>query len=84
VRWDWVPATYILSVTTAVEAPLQKRVDPALTGLGTGLQLVADDEEFPFKDTVWRNRFGIGAANRLNGICVECAAGGTYTDPTII
>lgn len=84
VRWDWIPATYILSTTTAVEAPLYKRIDPPATGLGTDLQLVATDEEFPFKDTVWRHRFGVAVANRLNGICVECAAGGDYTDPTII
>ncbi len=83
VRWDWIPATYILSVTTAVEAPLYKRIDPAATGLGVNLQLVAEDEEFPFKDTTWRHRFGYGVGNRLNGIMVECAAGGSYTDPTI-
>lgn len=84
VRWDWVPATYILSLTTAVEAPLMKRVDPADTGLGTDLQIVAIDEEFPFKGAMWRHRFGFAVANRLNGICVEVAAGGTYTDPTIV
>ena len=53
-------------------------------GLGTDLQLVATDEEFPFKDSVWRHRFGLAVANRLNGICVETAAGGNYTDPTIV
>lgn len=84
VRWDWVPATYILSVTTAVEAPLMKRVDPADTGLGTDLQLVAVDEEYPFKGSTWRHRFGVAVANRLNGIVVECATGGSYTDPTIV
>lgn len=85
VRWDRIPATYILSVTTAVEAPLYKRIDPAATGLGTDLQMVVPKgmEEFPFNETTWRHRFGFGVGNRLNGICVECAAGGTYTDPTI-
>lgn len=83
VRWDWVPATYILSVVTAVEAPLYKRIDPPATGLGTDLQIVAQDEEFPFRETTWRHRMGFGVANRLNGVCVECAAGGDYTDPTI-
>lgn len=83
VRWDWVPATYILSVVTAVEAPLYKRIDPPATGLGMDLQIVAQDEEFPFRETTWRHRFGFGVANRLNGVCVECAAGGSYTDPTI-
>lgn len=84
VRWDFVPATYILSVHTGVEAPLMKRIDPPETGLGTDLQLVAEDEEFPFKETTWRHRFGFGVANRLNGFVVECAAGGSYTDPTLV
>ena len=84
VRWDFVPATYILSLSTAVEAPLYKRIDPEATGLGTDLQLVAKDEEFPFSESVWRHRFGYGVANRLNGICVETAAGGDYTDPTLV
>lgn len=83
VRWDWIPATYILSVHTGSEAPLIKRIDPAETGLGAGLQLVAQDEEFPFKESIWRHRFGFGCGNRLSAICVETAAGGSYTDPTI-
>ncbi|MCK5307171.1 MAG: hypothetical protein KAJ73_01035 [Zetaproteobacteria bacterium] len=84
VRWDFVPATYILSVHTGVEPPLYKRIDPADTGLGTDLRLVATDEEFPFKESVWRHRLGYAVANRLNGVCVEAAAGGSYTDPTIV
>ena len=47
VRWDFVPATYILSIHTGTEPPLMKRVDPADTGLGSDLSLVATDEEFP-------------------------------------
>lgn len=84
VRWDFVPATYILSVHTGSEAPLLKRVDPADTGLPTDLTLVATDEEFPFETSTWRHRFGLAVANRLNGVCVEAAAGGSYTDPTIV
>lgn len=83
VRWDWVPATYILSIHTGVEAPLYKRIDPPATGLGSDLQLVVQDEEFPFRESIWRHRFGFGVANRLNGIVVEAAAGGSYTDPTL-
>ncbi len=83
VRWDWIPATYMLSVHTGVEAPLYKRVDPADTGLGTDLQLVATDEEFPFRESIWRHRFGFGVANRLNGYALECAADSTYSNPTL-
>lgn len=83
VHWDRIPATYIVSVHTGVEPPLLKRVDPADTGLGTDLQLVAQDEQFPFKESIWRHRFGVGAGNRLSAIVVEVATGGSYTDPTI-
>lgn len=84
VRWDFVPDTYILSVHTGTEPPLYKRIDPADTGLGVDLQLVATNEEFPFMESIWRHRLGMGVANRLNGVCVEAAAGGSYTDPTIV
>ena len=83
VRWDFVPATYILSIHTGTEPPLMKRVDPADTGLGSDLSLVATDEEFPFSNSVWRHRFGFGVANRLAAHSLECAAGGSYTDPTL-
>jgi len=81
--WDFVPANYIVGVHLGAESPLIERVDPADTGLGMGLQLVAVDEEFPFKETVWRHRFGLGCGNRLNGVVMELGNGGTYTDPTI-
>ena len=64
------------------EPPLMRRVDPADTGLPRGLNLVATDEVFPFQGSFWRNRFGLGAANRLNGVVMELANGGTYSIPT--
>jgi hypothetical protein len=83
VRWDWIPTNYILLVHTGVEAPLKERIDPAETGLGAGLQLIAENEEFPFKEMIWRHRFGLGVANRLNGVWVYCATGTTWSDPTV-
>lgn len=83
VRWDMIPANYILSVHAGAEAPLKKRVDPA-PGLGTDLQIVARDEVFPFKETTWRHIFGFGVANRLNGCVVECGVGGSYSNPTLV
>lgn len=83
VRWDWIPATYILSVHLGVEKPLQMRVDPPDTGLGSGLQLIAKHGDTPFQESIWRNRFGFGVANRLNGMVVEVAAGGGFTAPTL-
>ena len=82
IEWDWIPATYTLATHLDAEAPLKLRVDPADTGLGAGLQLVATDEEFPFRGSIWRNRFGVGTANRLNGYVLEITDDGAYTVPT--
>lgn len=83
VEWRWIPAHYMLGVHMEVEAPLYMRVDPTDTGLGRGLQLVAREQEFPFQSAFWRARFGVGVANRLNGVAFELGTGGTYTDPTV-
>mgnify|MGYP000424540598 CR=1 FL=1 len=56
--------------------------DPVDTGLRTGLQLVATDNQHPFESSFWRHRFGFGAANRLNGVVIELANGGSYTVPS--
>lgn len=82
VQWPYIPASYMIGVHLDAPAPLKMRVDPASTGLGQGLQLVAQDEQFPFTRSTWRNRFGVGAANRLNGVVMELGTGGTYTIPT--
>ena len=82
VEWAWVPATYIISIHGDAPRPLKMRVDPEDTGLGQGLQLVAQDVKFPFQSSTFRNRFGFGAANRLNGVIMELASGGSYTIPT--
>jgi len=62
---------------------LKIRIVPADTGLGDGLQLIAEEEEYPFKSSYWQNRFGFGAANRLNGYAMQMVASTTYTSPTI-
>ncbi len=82
IRWDWVPATYMIGVHLDAPKPLKMRVDPADTGLGRGLQMVARDEQFPFESSFWRHRFGFGCANRLNGVVMELAADGSYTIAT--
>ena len=58
------------------------REDPADTGLAGGLNLVGEDEEFPFRNAFYSHRFGLGAGNRLNGVALEFGIGGTYTIPT--
>lgn len=82
VEYRWIPANYMLGIHLEAPAPLKMRVDPADTGLGSGLSLVARDTEFPFEMSFWRNRFGIGCGNRLNGVAMELGTGGTYTVPT--
>jgi hypothetical protein len=82
VEWRYVPAGYLIGIDLSAPAPLVERVDPADTGLGQGLQLVAEDEIYPFRMAHWRHRFGLGAGNRLNGVVLELGTGGTYTVPT--
>ena len=82
VQWRWIPANYMLGVHLGVPAPLKRRVDPADTGLGRGLQLVATDTDFPFEASFWRHRFGFGVSNRLNGVVMELGTGGSYSIPS--
>lgn len=83
-RWPWMPSGYMFSLAIAEEAPLKMRVDPADTGLPQGLGLVAGtDSVFPLHGAQYRHRFGLGVANRLNGVAMELANGGTYTIPTV-
>jgi hypothetical protein len=80
--WDWIPANYMVSIYQSAEKPLVERVDPSETGLGTGLQLVNRDEDYPLLFNEWRWRFGIGTRNRLNGVVMELGTGGTYSIPS--
>jgi hypothetical protein len=82
VEWRFIPTGWALGVHLDAPAPLMERVDPADTGLTSGLQLVAQDEEFPFSASFWRDRFGYAVGNRLNGVAFEYGTGGTYTEPT--
>jgi hypothetical protein len=70
-EWRNIPASYMLGLHLEVEPPLIRRIDPADTGLGDGLQLVTTDEEFPFEASFWRHRFGLGCGNRLNGVVMD-------------
>lgn len=80
--WNWIPANYMLGIYMDAPKPLVQRIDPAETGLGSGLQLIQQYDEFPFQGSFWRHRFGLGAGNRLNGVVMELGTGGTYTVPT--
>jgi len=82
VEWRHLPATYTVSIHLDAPAPLAMRVDPTYTGLGSGLQLVSTNDKYPFSESFYSHRFGVAAANRLNGVVMEIAAGGTYSVPT--
>lgn len=80
--WDWIPENYLVSVYLPAEKPLVERVDPAETGLGTGLQLVSRDEDYPLMFNEWRWRFGLGTRQRLSVVIMELGTGGTYSIPS--
>lgn len=81
-QWRWMPANYMMAIHLEEDQPLERRVDPADTGLARGLTLVTTDTEFPFESSHWRNRFGLGASNRLNGVVIEVTVGATYDIPS--
>lgn len=82
VQWRNMPSGYMFGIHLEEEAPLKMRVDPTQVGLGIGLQLVAVNEEYPFLGSYWRNRFGLGVANRLNGVWMQLIDG-SYSAPTV-
>jgi hypothetical protein len=80
IEWRSIPENYSLTLHMSAPKPLVKRVDPEETGLGQGLQLVAVNDKFPLEGSFYRNRFGLGVGNRLNGVVYEFG-GGAYTVP---
>lgn len=81
-EWRYMPSGYAIGIDLEAPPPLKMRVDPADTGLGRGLQLVASQQLFPFQNAFYRNRFGFGAGNRLNGVVLEFGTGGSYSIPS--
>lgn len=73
-EWRYLPATYIVGINLDAPAPLAMRVDPDYTGLGSGLQLVATSDKYPFSESFYSHRFGVAAANRLNGVAMIVSA----------
>lgn len=81
-QWDWIPAGYMLAVHLDAEQAIYERIDPPELGLGSGLQLIFQDQDHPFRTAQWSHRFGMGIANRLNGVVMQLTAG-SYAIPTI-
>ncbi len=84
-EWRFMPTGYLLGLHLDAPKPLIKRIDPADTGLGNGdLQLIAENEDFPFNESYWSARFGLGCGNRLNGVAVQLVASTSYSNPTLV
>jgi hypothetical protein len=81
-EWRWIPANYMVGIHLEAPRPLMERVDPGYTGLGTGLQLVAESDMYPATQAHYEHRFGFGVGNRLNGYVLELGTGGSYSVPT--
>lgn len=81
VEWRWVPANYILALNLDAPPPLKERVHPDFTSLGSGLQLVTEDEKYPIISSHYEDDFGFGVGNRLNGAVMELTTDGTYDIP---
>ncbi len=80
-EWRWIPATYMLGLDISQGGPLKRRVDmPASL---RGFRLVAKEYDFPLEESFWRDRFGFGVGNRLNGVAMQMVASTTYTNPTL-
>jgi hypothetical protein len=83
-EWRWMPANYILGVDTMQPGPLKRRIDEPTSIKGRGrLELVAEQDEFPLRESFWRFREGYGIGNRLNGVVVELGTGGGYSVPSL-
>lgn len=82
VEWRWIPANYMVGIDLDQPGPLKMRVDLAASGLARGLTMVAENDKYPLMGAQFRDRFGIGAGNRLNGVVFELGTGGSYTIPT--
>jgi len=81
---EFIPANYMVAVHLFEDRPLRRRVDLEGTGLGDGdLQLIAEEENNPFKSMFWRIRFGLGVVNRLNGAVMELTTDTQYDVPAI-
>lgn len=83
VEWMWMPASYLLALDIQQPGPLKMRIDEPTTIRGRGrLELVAEQEEFPLRESFWRDRRGYGVGNRLSAVVMEFGTGGTFSIPS--
>jgi len=82
IEWRWIPATFMLGTHLEVPSPVLERIDEPDTGLGSGLQMIAREEDYPLETAHYRHRFGFGVGNRLNAVCMEVSTDEDYGAPT--
>lgn len=84
VEWQNMPANYIYMQDLNQPGPLKKRVDTPTGIAGRGeLALVATQDEFPLRESFWRDRHGYGVGNRLNGVVMELTEDLAYDIPAL-
>lgn len=83
IEWRWIPTGYMLGTHLEEPAPVLERIDEPDTGLGSGLQLITREEDYPLESAHYRHRFGFGVGNRLNAVCMEISTDEDYGAPTI-
>lgn len=81
IEWRFMPANYMLATHLEIPAPVMERIDAADTGLGSGLQMIAREEDFPLVGVHYRHRFGYAVGNRLNAVVMFLDEGSSYTIP---
>jgi hypothetical protein len=75
----WIPANYLYAWNRTQPKPLCYRYDP---DYGDGLNLVKNEDQYPWQARAWRRVFGFGVWNRINGASLYIG-GTSYTNPTL-
>jgi hypothetical protein len=75
----WVISGYVFAFNPNQRKPLALRNRP---GAPTGLQMVADNEQYPLRAQTFEREFGLSVQERGNGAVLDTAHS-SYTAPTI-
>jgi hypothetical protein len=75
----WVPSGYVFAFNPAQRKPLALRTRP---GVPSGLQLVADNEQYPLRAQTFEREFGVAVQERANG-AILYTGNATYAAPTL-
>lgn len=69
VEWPFLPAGYLIGVTTEGPRPVAMREDPEPEL--RGFRMVAERPDYPFWEAQWRRRAGFGVRNRVGAVVME-------------